>query len=78
MKFKITIIGLLLIILAICSYTSYKLIKETKAQTELLMIIGAAETERSNYEIGSLSMETYQWGVWERGEKFAKIRNSYH
>ena len=36
MKFKITVISLLTAILAVCSFTSYTLIKEAKTQTTLV------------------------------------------
>ncbi len=73
MKFKITVIGLLTIILIICTYTAYNLINATKKQTEILMIIGNSVTERDYYEIGSIDKESYQSYVWDRGEKFAEI-----
>lgn len=73
MKFKIATIGLLIAIFGVCIFTSYSLINETKKQTEILMILGDAEKDRGLYEIGSMLKEDYQWTVWDRSEKIAKI-----
>lgn len=73
MKFKGIVIGLLAAIFATCLYTSYKLIIESKQQTEILLILGKAEMDRSYFEVGSILQEDYQQNVWDRGDKLAKI-----
>ena len=52
MKFKSITIGLLVAIFAVCIFTSYSLITESKKQTEILLLLGQAEMDRSHYEVG--------------------------
>lgn len=73
MKFKIATIGLLIAILSTCIFASYKLITETKQQTEILTLLGEAEMDRGYYEIKNIDIENYKPYVENRNEQFAKI-----
>lgn len=73
MKFKITVLSLLIAILGTCIFTSYKLIKETETQTKILMILGEAERDRESIEIGASDINSNRIYMYDRMDRLSKI-----